>query len=121
MSLATAFQKAWTDFKLGATAVASFLTKNQANIQAGVTDVSTVVSTLVPGVAPIVTAADSIEEVIVGKILALANDAANATTLSALFQEVWPTILSLKTSLSSHSAVVAATAPAVSTPAAPTS
>lgn len=115
MTLANAFTVAWKDLKAGAAKVAAFLTKNQTNIQTAVVDAGTVVSAIVPALAPVVTEFDALEEQVVGKVLELANDAANATSLDALFGDVWPVILTLKQQLSSHPAVASASAAAAPT------
>ena len=112
MTLANAFTVAWKDLKTGAAKVAAFLTKNGDKVQTAVADVGTVVSTIDPAVAPVVTEFDALEEQVVGKVLELANDAASATSLGSLFGEVWPVILTLKQQLVSHPAVVSASAPA---------
>lgn len=117
MNLASAFTVAWKDLKAGAAKVAAFLTKNEQNIQTAVSDAGTVVAAIDPALAPVITEFDRLEEQVVGKVLELASDAANAPSMSALFGAAWPVILALKQQLSSHPAVAAAAAPA--TPAAP--
>lgn len=110
MTLAHAFSTAWKDLKATAARVASAVTKNSAAIQTAVTDASTVAVTIDPSAAGVITAFDSLEEVIVGKIAAAASDVANATSLSALFGEAWPAIKSLVTTLENHPTVASVTA-----------
>ena len=110
MTLANAFTVAWKDLKTGAAKVADFLTKNAANIQTAVSDAGTVVTAIDPALAPIATEFDQLEEQVVGKVLELASDAANATSLASLFGAAWPVILTLKQQLSTHPAVQAAAA-----------
>jgi hypothetical protein len=110
MTLANAFTVAWKDLKTGAAKVADFLTKNSTTIKATVSEVGTVVSLIDPALAPVVTVFDQLEEQVVGKVLELANDTANANSLASLFGAAWPVILSLKQQLSTHPAVQAAAA-----------
>jgi hypothetical protein len=116
MTLANAFTVAWKDLKTGAAKVADFLTKNSTTIKTVVSEVGTVVSVIDPALAPVVTEFDQLEEQVVGKVLELASDTENATSLASLFGSAWPVILSLKQQLSTHPAVQAATPP--STPSA---
>ena len=85
MTLANAFTVAWKDLKTGAAKVADFLTKNSTTIKATVSEVGTVVSLIDPALAPVVTVFDQLEEQVVGKVLELANDTANANSLASLF------------------------------------
>jgi hypothetical protein len=110
MTLANAFTVAWKDLKTGAAKVAEFLTKNQTTIKTVVSEVGTVVAAIDPALAPAVTVFDQLEEQVVGKVLELANDAANANSLAELFGAAWPVILSLKQHLSNHPAVQSAAA-----------
>ncbi|HEX3875781.1 MAG TPA: hypothetical protein VHW24_02265 [Bryobacteraceae bacterium] len=119
MSLAHAFTTAWKDLKTGATKVAAFITKNSSTIQNVVAEAGTIATTIDPALAPVVTEFDQLEEQVIGKVLELANDTANAPSLAALFGAAWPVILSLRMQLATHPAVVAAVAaPAAATPAA---
>jgi hypothetical protein len=118
MTLSNAFTIAWKDLKGGAAKVAEFLTKNSTNIQTVVTGVETVAAAVDPALAPVITEFDLLEEQVVGKVLELAGDVANAASLGSLFGTVWPVILSLKQQLSTHPAVLAATVMATSTAAA---
>jgi len=104
MTLANAFTAAWKDLKTGAAKVAEFLTKNQTTIKNVVAEVEAVVSVIDPPLAPAVTVFDQLEEQVVGKVLELANDAANANSLAELFGAAWPVILSLKQQLANHPA-----------------
>jgi phage-related protein len=110
MTLANAFAAAWKDLKAVASKVATVLTKNSAAIQTVVADVSTVVAGVAPSLAPIVTEFDALEEAIMGKIAAAAADVANASSLSALFGEIWPGVQSLVATLKNHPTVASVTA-----------
>jgi hypothetical protein len=109
MTLQNAFTAAWKDLTSGAAQVAAFLTKNSAEIQTVVTVGGTMVATLDPPLAPVVTEFDLLEELVLGKVLELANDAASANSLGTLFGSIWPIILSMKQQLANHPAVQAAT------------
>ena len=110
MTLASAFQAAWKDLKALGAKVAAVLTKDSAVIQTVVKDASTVVSAVEPALAPVISSFDSLEEVIIGKIAAAASDVANASSLSALFQEAWPAIQALVGTLKNHPTVASVTA-----------
>jgi ABC-type transporter Mla subunit MlaD len=110
MTLANAFSAAWTDLKAVATKVASVLTNDGGAVQTAVTDASTVVAAVAPSLAPSVTVFDSLEVAVMGKVAAAASDIANATSLSALFGEVWPAIESLVATLENHPTVASVTA-----------
>jgi hypothetical protein len=110
MTLANAFSTAWKDLKATAAKVASTVTRNSAAIQTVVTDASAVAVAVDPSAANVITAFDTLEEVIVGKIAAAASDVANATSLSALFEEAWPAIKSLIATLENHPTVASVTA-----------
>jgi phage-related protein len=110
MTLANAFTAAWKDLKAVASKVATVLTNNGAAIQTVVTDVSTVAAAVAPALAPAVTVFDSLEEAVMGKVTAAASVIANATSLSALFGEVWPAIQSLVATLENHPTVASVTA-----------
>jgi len=68
----------------------------------------------------VISSFDSLEEVIIGKIAAAASDVANASSLSALFQEAWPAIQALVGTLKNHPTVASVTA-TLSGPPLPTS
>jgi hypothetical protein len=110
MTLANAFTVAWKDLKTGAARVADFLTKNSTTIKTVTTEVGAVVSAIDPALAPVVTEFDQLEEQVLGKLLELASDTENATSLASLFGSAWPVILSMKQQLSTHPAVQAAVA-----------
>jgi phage-related protein len=110
MTLANAFSTAWKDLKAVASKVSTALTNDSAAVQTVVTDASTVVSAVDPALAPAVTVFDSLEEAVMGKVAAAASDIANATSLSALFGEVWPAIQSLVATLENHPTVASVTA-----------
>jgi hypothetical protein len=108
--LGTAFTTAWKDLKKVALESAKFVTSNSATIEKDVTVASTIVATVDPALAPVVTVFDSVEESAMGELCAVASDVTNDTTLEGLFGTAWPTIQSLVKTLSSHPAVVAAVA-----------
>ena len=110
MTLANAFSAAWKDLKAVASKVATVLTNDSAAIQTVVADASTVIAAVAPSLAPIVTEFDALEEAIVGKIAAAAADVANASSLSALFGEIWPGVQSLVATLKNHPTVASVTA-----------
>jgi len=110
MTLATAFSTAWKDLKATAAKVANTVTRNSAAIQTVVTDTSAVAIAIDPSAAGAITAFDSLEELILGKIAAAASDVANANSLPALFQEAWPAIKSLIATLENHPTVASVTA-----------
>jgi len=110
MTLANAFSTEWKDLKGTAARVATTVTRNSATIQTVVTDVSAVAVAIDPSAAGVITAFDSLEEVIVGKIAAAASDVANATSLESLFAEAWPAIKSLVSTLENHPTVASVTA-----------
>jgi phage-related protein len=110
MTLANAFTAAWKDLKAVASKVATVLTQDSAAIQTVVTDASTVVAGVAPSLAPAVTEFDVLEEAIMGKIAAAAADVANASSLSALFGEIWPGVQSLVATLKNHPTVASVTA-----------
>jgi hypothetical protein len=110
MTLANAFSTAWKDLKATAAKVASTITRNSAVIQTAVTDASAVAVVVDPSACGVITAFDSLEEVIVGKIAAAASDVANAASLESLFGEAWPAINSLVATLGNHPTVASVTA-----------
>ena len=110
MKLSTAFSTAWKDLKATAAKVATTVTRNSAAIQTVVTDGSAVAIAVDPSAAGAVTAFDTLEEVIIGKIAAAASDVASANSLSAVFEEAWPAIKSLISTLENHPTVASVTA-----------
>ena len=110
MTLANAFSVAWNDLKTVASKVANVLTTHGSAIQTAVADASAVVSAVVPAAAPVVTVFDELEVAIVGAVTAAASDVANATSLSALFGDLWPSIQGLVKNLESHPAVTSTVA-----------
>lgn len=118
MNLGTAFTTAWKDLKKVATEAASFVTANAAKINADVAIGSTIVAAVDPAIAPVVTVFDSVEETVMGELVAIASDVTNAKTLEGLFGSAWPTIESLVKTLSTHPAVVTASAAATNAKAA---
>ena len=112
MSLASAFAAAWKDMKKVATTVETFIVKQQPVIQNVETTVTAAVSTISPAAGAGLTAFDALEEAIVGKIAALANDTATAPTVQQLFAEDWPVIQQLVAALKTAPAVIEAAKPA---------
>jgi hypothetical protein len=110
MTLANAFSTAWKDLKAVAAKVSTVLTKDSVAIQTAVTDASAVAVAVDPSAAGTITAFDSLEEVIVGKIAAAASDVANAASLESLFGDAWPAIKSLVATLENHPTVASVTA-----------
>jgi hypothetical protein len=110
MTLASAFSTAWKDLKATAAKVANVVTRNSGTVQTVVEDVSAAATTIDPAAAGTITAFDSLEEVIVGKIAAAASDVANATSLESLFGEAWPAIKTLVATLENHPTVAGVTA-----------
>jgi hypothetical protein len=110
MKLANAFATAWKDLKAVARKIAAALAKNSAAIQTVVANGSAVAIAIDPAIAPEVTAFDTLEEVIIGKIAAAATDTANASGLSVLFGEAWPAIQALVKALENHPTVASVTA-----------
>lgn len=110
MTLASAFSTAWKDLKATAAKVANVVTRNSAAIQTAVTDASAVATAIDPPAAGVITAFDTLEEVIVGKVAAAASDVANAASLASLFGEAWPAIKSLVATLQDHPTVASVTA-----------
>ena len=109
MTLANAFSAAWKDLKSGAAKLEAFLAANGAEIQSVVAQGSAVaVAVGVPAAA--VTSFDSIEEVVMGRIAAAAQDTANTASLSALLGDALPTIQALATTLKNHPTVATVTA-----------
>jgi hypothetical protein len=110
MNLANAFTTAWKDFKSVASKISGVLVKDGPAIQTVVGTVSTAVEIADPALEPEVTSADQLEELVMGKVTAGASVAANAPTLSALFGEAWPAIVSLTATLKNHPTVTTVTA-----------
>lgn len=109
MTLANAFTKAWKDLKGGATKLEAFLAKNGTEIQSVVAQGSAVA--LAVGAPPAaVTAFDSLEEVIMGKLVAASQDAANTASLSTLIGDALPTVQALAATLKNHPTVASVTA-----------
>jgi len=119
INLAAAFTIAWKDLKAFGTKAESWITKQAKVVDTVTQTVGAVVSTVDPALAPVVSTFDTLEEVVIGKLAALASDVSTAASVQALVGDAWPTIQSLVTTLKSHPAVTTATA-ATSTPAAPT-
>lgn len=109
MTLASAFSTAWKDLKATAAKVANAVTRNSGTIHTVVKDVSAVAVAIDPAAAGVITAFDSLEELIVGKIAAAASDVAKATSLEALFEEAWPVIKNLIATLEHHPTVASVT------------
>ncbi len=110
MTIENAFSSAWKDLKKTVSTVASFVIKHQGAIQTAVADVSVAAATVDPNAAPVITSLDALEEAVIGKIAALAQDAAAATTLQALFAEEWPSLQTLVKALQNHPTVASVTA-----------
>jgi len=110
MTLASAFSTAWKDLKDTAAKVAGVVSNHSAAIQTAVTGASAVAIAVDPAAAGAVTAFDSLEELIVGKIAAAASNAANAASFEALFAEAWPAIKALIATLENHPTVASVTA-----------
>jgi hypothetical protein len=109
MTLAGAFATAWKDLKLTAAKVAKAITGHSATIQTVVKEASEVAIILDPAAAGVITAFDTLEELIVGKIAAAASDVANASSLEALFAEAWPAVKALVATLEHHPTVATVT------------
>lgn len=116
MTLSSAFQSVWKVFKAISLKVETTLTDDAPAIQTAVNDISTVVKVAAPTLAPEVSSADALEEVVMGKVMAAATVAANAPSLANLFQEAWPAIQGLTSILENHPTVASVTA-ALSAPA----
>ncbi len=109
MTLTNAFTKAWQELKGGAAAVDSFLAKNGSTIQGGIAEASAVaVAAGAPAVA--VTAFDSLEEVVMAKVAAAAQDTANTQSLTALLGDALPAVQTVSGVLKNHPTVASVTA-----------
>lgn len=108
--LAAAFKTAWNALKTGATKVEAFIVKAEPVVQEVVTEGSAITDMVAPALAPAVTAFDSAEEIIMGKVLALLQNAETAPTVSTLFADELPLLQSIKDVVVNHPAVAALTA-----------
>jgi hypothetical protein len=109
MTITNAFTTAWKDLKAGAAKVDSFLNQNSATIQGAIAEGSAVaVAAGVPAAA--VTSFDSLEEVVMAKVAAAAQDTANTSSLTALLGDALPAVQSVSTLLKTHPTVATVTA-----------
>jgi hypothetical protein len=121
MSLKSAFTTAWTEFKSTLTKMSTFVTAEAPKVQAVVQTGSAMLEAADPGLAPLITVGDSIEQVAMGELLSLFKSGAavvNAATGQAaitLSAGLSTSIQALVGTLEGHPAVVAALAPAPAT------
>lgn len=109
MHLAAAFTKAWQDVKAFGSKAESWIAKQSKPVEAITQTVGAVIATVDPALTPMVSTFDALEEVVIGKIAALAHDTATATSVQNLVGDAWPTIQGLVSLLKQHPAVVNAT------------
>jgi len=112
-SLSSLYTKAWAELKKVGTEVKTFVDKEQPVVIAVGTELAAAATVISPAAGAAITAFDSLEELVVGKITSLASDASNATTLSALLGDAWPVVQSLTATLKTSPTVVAGLAKSV--------
>jgi hypothetical protein len=114
--IANAFKTAWQDLKKGLTAADNYLQANAVQIEAEIGTGAKIAENLLPAAKPIITAADTLEEAVMGELVAAvhsgaavvnATDGTAAVTLSA---GLTASLQALKDTLAGHPAVIAATA-----------
>ena len=118
MTLSGAFTFAWQELKSMATKAEAFIAKEQPVIDSSLKSAAVVAGMVNPVVGVALSTFDSLEEAIVGKVLALAHNTSTAPDVQTLFAEDWPVIQALVAQLKTATSVLAAsgtqTVPAVS-------
>lgn len=107
--LEKAFSTAWKDLKTVTYSVLNYLAVNQTTVQAVVAEAGAVAVGMGASVTN-VNAFSQLEEVVMGKVAAAAQDVNNHATLQQMFGDAWPTILATASALKNHPTVTTVTA-----------
>jgi hypothetical protein len=112
--LANAFKTAWTDLKKGLTAADNYLTNNAAAIESKVATGAAIAENLLPGAKQAITTADTLEEAVMGELVAAVHsgaavvNSADGTAAVQLSAGLTSSLKALAGTLAGHPAVVAA-------------